>query len=112
RVVPASRKAAAPAQELPLAPPSRDALAKKEGRSEGKTSVSVDLINLVDRGRSLPLLLLVLLFSGRTILRNAVWWTDEGLFANLIRTSTDSAKAHYDVAYVAVANRQIGRAHV
>jgi tetratricopeptide (TPR) repeat protein len=52
----------------------------------------------------------VLLFAGRTILRNAVWWTDEGLFANLITTSPDSAKAHYDVAYVAVANRRYPQA--
>jgi tetratricopeptide (TPR) repeat protein len=123
RVVPASRGAAAPAQELPLPPPSRDALwrtspgdtsfealAKKEGRGEGATSVSVDLMNPVDRARFLPLLLLVLLFAGRTILRNAVWWTDEGLFANLITTSPDSAKAHYDVAYVAVANRRYPQA--
>ncbi len=123
RVVPASREAAAPAQELPLPPPSRDALwrtspgdisfealAKKEGRSEGATSVSVDLIEPVDRARSLPVLLLVLLFAGRAILRNAVWWTDEGLFANLIATSPDSAKAHYDVAYVAVANRRYPQA--
>ena len=100
KVVPASREAAAPAQELPLPP--------------GETSVSVPVPAsrgaAVPTERSLPLLLVVLLFSGRTILRNAVWWTDEGLFANLIATSPDSAKAHYDVAYVAVANRRYPQA--
>ncbi|HYT31232.1 MAG TPA: tetratricopeptide repeat protein, partial [Thermoanaerobaculia bacterium] len=125
RVVPASREAAAPAQELPLPPPSRDALwrtgpgdtsfealAKKEGRGEGETPVSVVVPASADSAAAqfLPLLLVVLLFSGRTILRNAVWWTDEGLFANLIATSPDSAKAHYDVAYVAVANRRYPQA--
>jgi tetratricopeptide (TPR) repeat protein len=101
-VVPASREAAAPGQELPLAP--------GEGRGEGETPVSVEFIHPGDRARFLPLLLVFLLFSGRTILRNAVWWTDEGLFANLIATSPDSAKAHYDVAYVAVANRRYPQA--
>jgi len=61
-------------------------------------------------GRRRVLLLLILLFAGRTILRNAVWWTDEGLFANLVATSPDSAKAHYDMAYVAVANRRYAQA--
>ncbi len=40
------------------------------------------------------------LLSVRTIVRNAAWWTDEGLFANLISTAPRSAKAHYDLAYV------------
>src|SRR5262249_15050297 len=60
--------------------------------------------------RPRALLFIALLFSGRAILRNAVWWTDEGLFANLIATSPESAKAHYDVAYIAVANRRYGQA--
>jgi tetratricopeptide (TPR) repeat protein len=102
--VPASRAAAAPAQELPLPP--------GEGRGGGETLVSVVVPASADSAaaRFLPLLLVFLLFSGRTILRNAVWWTDEGLFANLIATSPDSAKAHYDVAYVAVANRRYPQA--
>jgi tetratricopeptide (TPR) repeat protein len=105
--VPASRSAAAPAQGLPLPP--------REGRGEGETSVSVPVpasrcAAVPTQERFLPVLLVVLLFSGRTILRNAVWWTDEGLFANLIATSPDSAKAHYDVAYVAVANRRYPQA--
>ena len=107
RVVPASREEPAPVQELPLPP--------GEGRGEGETSVSVPVpasrgAAVPTQERLLPLFLVVLLFSGRTILRNAVWWTDEGLFANLIATSPDSAKAHYDVAYVAVANRRYSQA--
>jgi tetratricopeptide (TPR) repeat protein len=42
-----------------------------------------------------------LLFSMRAIARNTVWWTDEGLFTNLIATAPGSAKAHYDLAYSA-----------
>jgi tetratricopeptide (TPR) repeat protein len=39
------------------------------------------------------------LFCARTVVRNAVWWTDPGLFQNLIATAPQSAKAHYDLAY-------------
>jgi tetratricopeptide (TPR) repeat protein len=40
-----------------------------------------------------------LAFLFRTIIRNAVWLDDRSLFTNLVRTSPDSAKAHYDLAY-------------
>jgi protein O-mannosyl-transferase len=50
------------------------------------------------------------LLSARAIVRNAAWWTDEGLFLNLVRTSPDSAKAHYDLAYVLADERQYVRA--
>ena len=43
-------------------------------------------------------------------MRNAVWWSDEALFLNLIRAAPDSAKAHYDIAYILAADRQYGRA--
>jgi tetratricopeptide (TPR) repeat protein len=52
----------------------------------------------------------VLLLGARTIVRNSVWWSDEGLFLNLVRTSPDSAKAHYDIAYVWAEERQYLRA--
>ncbi len=50
------------------------------------------------------------LLSARAIVRNAAWWTDEGLFLNLVRTSPESAKAHYDLAYVLADERQYVRA--
>jgi hypothetical protein len=43
----------------------------------------------------------VLLFAARTVVREPVWWSDEALFANMIRVSPKSAKAHYDFAYMA-----------
>jgi len=49
------------------------------------------------RASALAAVVLLLLF--RAISRNPVWDSDETLFRNLIRTSPDSAKAHYDFAY-------------
>lgn len=51
-----------------------------------------------------------LLLSVRAVVRNAAWWNDEGLFLNLVRTAPDSAKAHYDIAYVWAGARQYERA--
>jgi len=51
------------------------------------------------RVRAAALAAAVLLLLFRTISRNPVWESDEALFRNLIRTSPDSAKAHYDYAY-------------
>ena len=45
----------------------------------------------------------VLLLAARTIVRNPVWESDESLFTNLIRVAPGSAKAHYDFAYMSVA---------
>ncbi len=67
------------------------------------------LAELPSRRRRL-LAVAVVLLSARSIVRNSVWWTDEGLFLNLVRTSPDSAKAHYDVAYVWADDRQYSRA--
>lgn len=47
-----------------------------------------------------------LLFATRTVVRNAVWWSDEALFANTLRTSPGSAKAHYNTAYVSAQTSQ------
>jgi tetratricopeptide (TPR) repeat protein len=52
----------------------------------------------------------VLLLGARTIVRNSAWWGDEGLFLNLVRTSPESAKAHYDIAYIWAEARQYLRA--
>lgn len=47
---------------------------------------------------------IVLLFGARTIVRNPVWASDETLFANMVRVSPRSAKAHYDFAYMSAEN--------
>lgn len=51
------------------------------------------------RGPALLLAAVTLLLLFRTIARNTVWESDEALFTNLVRTSPDSAKAHYDYGY-------------
>lgn len=51
-----------------------------------------------------------LVLAARSVVRNAVWWSDEGLFLNLVRTAPDSAKAHYDIAYIWAGERQYKRA--
>ncbi|HXM80160.1 MAG TPA: tetratricopeptide repeat protein, partial [Thermoanaerobaculia bacterium] len=43
---------------------------------------------------------IAILFSLRTITRNAVWWSDSSVFANSLATAPGSAKAHYNQAYV------------
>ena len=47
----------------------------------------------------LVLAAVTLVFLFRTIVRNSVWLDDHSLFSNLVLTSPDSAKAHYDLAY-------------
>jgi tetratricopeptide (TPR) repeat protein len=46
------------------------------------------------------LTVIAVLLSMRTVARNAVWWSDRGLFANLVATSPASAKAHYNLGWV------------
>ena len=50
------------------------------------------------RPRLLAALALCLIL--RTVIRNPVWESDETLFANMVRVSPNSAKAHYDFAYM------------
>lgn len=38
--------------------------------------------------------------GARAIVRNPVWQSDETLFTNMVRVSPESAKAHYDFAYM------------
>ena len=45
-----------------------------------------------------------LLFAARTLSRNPVWSSDEALFADMVRVSPASAKAHYDFAYMSAEN--------
>ncbi len=40
------------------------------------------------------------LFGARTVVRNPVWASDEALFTNMLAVSPESAKAHYDFAYM------------
>ena len=56
------------------------------------------------RASALAAAILLLLF--RTISRNPVWESDETLFRNLILTSPNSAKAHYDFAYAEADRRR------
>ena len=65
--------------------------------------------SLAPRRRAV-IIALALALSARAVVRNAVWWGDEALFLNLVRTSPDSAKAHYDLAYVWADDRQWERA--
>ena len=53
--------------------------------------------------RAAVLAALVLAGGARTIVRNPVWSGDEALFTNMVRVSPDSAKAHYDFAYMSAA---------
>ncbi len=59
-----------------------------------------DGAGMLRRRRAVAALAAVTLaFLARTIVRNTVWLDDRTLFANLVVTSPDSAKAHYDLAY-------------
>ena len=59
-----------------------------------------DGAGLLRRRRAVAALAAVTLaFLARTIVRNTVWLDDRTLFTNLVVTSPDSAKAHYDLAY-------------
>ena len=54
----------------------------------------------VSRSRLVLLAACALLLGVRTVIRNPVWNGDEALFANMVRVSPESAKAHYDFAYM------------
>jgi len=51
------------------------------------------------------------LFSVRTVIRNPAWWTDWSIFANSLRTAPESAKAHYNWAYVCAESERREEAH-
>jgi protein O-mannosyl-transferase len=52
----------------------------------------------------------VVLLAARTVVRDPVWESDETLFTNMVRVSPRSAKAHYDFAYMSVAEGRISDA--
>ncbi|HTY41526.1 MAG TPA: tetratricopeptide repeat protein [Thermoanaerobaculia bacterium] len=43
-------------------------------------------------------------YAARAVARNPVWASDEALFTDMVRVSPESAKAHYDFAYMAADN--------
>lgn len=51
-----------------------------------------------------------LAFASRTVVRNAVWWSDESLFANSLATAPSSAKAEYNFAYISSEKRRFALA--
>ena len=63
------------------------------------------------RGAAGVLAALTLLLLFRTITRNPVWESDEALFTNLVRTSPDSAKAHYDYGYASADRKRFRPAY-
>ena len=64
----------------------------------------------VRRSRARLFVTVTLLLAARAVVRNPVWANDEALFTNLIRVSPDSAKAHYDFAYMSAENGNMRRA--
>ena len=58
------------------------------------------------RSRLALLAVIVVLLGARSIVRNPVWDSDEALFTNMVRVSPESAKAHYDYAYMSA---QVGQ---
>ncbi|HEX9149427.1 MAG TPA: tetratricopeptide repeat protein, partial [Thermoanaerobaculia bacterium] len=50
--------------------------------------------------RSAIFLVIVLLYAARTVVRNPVWDSDDSLFADTALTSPQSAKAHYNLAWI------------
>ncbi len=60
----------------------------------------------LSRSRIATLAAAVVLLSLRTIVGNTIWASDEALFTNMLEVSPESAKAHYDYAYMSA---QIGQ---
>jgi tetratricopeptide (TPR) repeat protein len=64
----------------------------------------------LSRGRLAILAAAVSLLAMRTIVRNPVWASDEALFTNMLAVSPESAKAHYDYAYMSAQAKEPRRA--
>jgi protein O-mannosyl-transferase len=60
----------------------------------------------LERSRLALLAAVMVVLGVRTIVRNPVWNSDEALFTNMVRVSPESAKAHYDYAYMSA---QVGQ---
>ena len=54
----------------------------------------------VSRSRVAALAVLVLAFAARTVTRNLVWKDDASLFEATVRSSPESAKAHYNLGWI------------
>jgi tetratricopeptide (TPR) repeat protein len=54
----------------------------------------------LSRGRRLAAVAVALLFSARTVTRNAAWWSDLAIFANSVNVAPGSAKTHYNEGYI------------
>jgi protein O-mannosyl-transferase len=54
----------------------------------------------VSRAPAAVLAAAIVLFAARTATRNTVWWNDEALFENCVRTAPESAKNHYNLGWV------------
>jgi tetratricopeptide (TPR) repeat protein len=63
------------------------------------------------RGAAAVLAALTLFFLFRTITRNTIWESDDALFTNLVLTSPDSAKAHYDYGYASADRKRFRPAY-
>lgn len=57
-------------------------------------------IAALSRPRAVLFAVLSAAYAARAIARNPVWNGDEALFTNMVRVSPQSAKAHYDFAYM------------
>jgi len=64
----------------------------------------------VSRLRAAILLAIALAFAVRTVQRNRVWKSDETLFAESVRNSPESAKAHYNLAWVSTVHGRLAPA--
>jgi protein O-mannosyl-transferase len=60
----------------------------------------------VPRSCAALLAIALLLLAARTVLRNAVWQSDETLFASMLSSVPGSAKGHYDFAYAEADRRK------
>ncbi len=56
----------------------------------------------ISRLRAAILLAIALAFATRTVMRNRVWKDDETLFAESVRTSPESAKSRYNLAWMSL----------
>jgi tetratricopeptide (TPR) repeat protein len=59
------------------------------------------------RRRTFLLVAIAVAYGVRTVARNPVWKDDETLFAETVRTSPGSAKAHYNLAWVSAEKGQL-----
>ncbi len=59
----------------------------------------------VSARRAAALAAIALALGSRTVVRNAIWWSDRALFLNSLSTAPHSAKAEYNLAYSSAEDR-------